>query len=174
MEQATTRLLSELHSYTRVGHNFRVPKDSIIISTNVPIRKDGLPYSNFRKVEDTGVAVYFTLDGNPYCLPCDKWDRVEDNVAAIAAHISAMRGIERWGVGTSHDVYTGFKALPNVGETTMEDCWSVLGITPTDKVDAITKQYKILSKSCHPDSGGTREQWDRLQSAYQHAIKSVN
>ena len=64
----------------------------IVISTNAELRQDGFPYSNRRAPEDVGVAVYFTLEGRPYVLPCDKWERVADNLAAIAKHVEAKRG----------------------------------------------------------------------------------
>ena len=54
-----------------------------VLSTNIPLRKDGLPYANHRQPEDKGVAVYFTLNGNPMCFACDRWDSVADNVQAI-------------------------------------------------------------------------------------------
>lgn len=36
----------------------------VILSTNVPLRKDGLPNSNWREPEDPGVAVYFVRRAN--------------------------------------------------------------------------------------------------------------
>jgi hypothetical protein len=84
----------------------------LVVSSNTPVRLDGLPYSKTTTPADPGVAVYFTLHKKPYCLPCDRWDRVADNLAAIAAHIKAMRGIERWGVGTLEQAFTGYLRLP--------------------------------------------------------------
>ncbi|RYE02369.1 MAG: J domain-containing protein, partial [Sphingobacteriales bacterium] len=127
LAQACDRVRKELNAYTRTGQTYRVHPDSVIISTNIPTNKSGLPRSGHRKPLDPGAAVYFDLDGEPYCLPCDKWDRVEDNIAAIAAHIGAMRSIERWGVGTAHNAFTDFKALPEEASSTT-DAWSVLGL----------------------------------------------
>ena len=86
--------------------------EQCVVSSNVELRLDGLPGSNRRAPDDPGVAVYFRLDGNPYCLACDKWDRVADNLAAVAAHIGAMRGQERWGVGSTEQAFAGYAALP--------------------------------------------------------------
>ena len=172
LNQACKRVLSELDKYTRVGQPIRVPESSIVISTNIPVRKDGLPYSNFRKPADPGAAVYFSLDGQQYCLPCDKWDRVEDNIAAIAAHINALRGIERWGVGESHDAYAGFKALPE-STAAEKEIWSVLEFDQKpDHVELIHSHYKRRAKVCHPDvPGGSEAAFQELQDAYQKALK---
>ncbi|MFL5786726.1 MAG: DnaJ domain-containing protein [Flavisolibacter sp.] len=175
LAEACNRVLSELTKYSRVGHPYRVLKDSIIISSNVPIKNNGLPYSGWKQPEDPGVAVYFTLDGKPYCLPCDKWDRVEDNVAAIAAHIAAMRGIERWGVGEAHDVFTGFKALPE-NTFSEKDIWSTLGLSAKPaSINVVHSAYKSKAKEVHPDTvNGSNEAFHRLQEAYKMALKMYN
>jgi hypothetical protein len=46
---------------------------NVIISSNVPLRRDGLPYANFREPEDPGVAVYFKWRQKPYVMRCDRW-----------------------------------------------------------------------------------------------------
>jgi hypothetical protein len=172
MAEAISRVKSELDKYSRVGKPYRVPPSSVVISTNVPVKKDGLPYSGMAQPEDTGAAVYFKLDGKDYCLPCDKWDRVEDNLAAIAAHISAMRGIERWGVGESHDVYTGFAALPESTEAE-RNIWDVLGLSvKPDNIEAVKKAYRERANVCHPDKPtGSHQSFTELQNAYEKALK---
>ncbi|WP_334743093.1 hypothetical protein [Nostoc sp.] len=70
----------------------------LVISSNIPLRRDGLPYANHSPPEDPGVAVYFNLDGDPYVLACDRWNKVKDNLRAIGLHVLAMRGMQRWGL----------------------------------------------------------------------------
>jgi hypothetical protein len=172
MAEAVDRVLDELDKYTKVGQSHRVPEESIIISTNVPVKRDGFPVSSFRKPDDPGVAVYFELDGRPYCLPCDKWDRVEDNLAAVAAHIGAMRGIERWGVGETSDAYAGYKALP---EYTMSEAeiWCALDLPGRPKdVAQVKEAYRNRVKKVHPDvTGGDQTKFLLLQRAYDFALK---
>ena len=57
--------------------------------------------------------MYFKLDSVPegLVLACDRWLRVEDNIAAVAAHIGALRGIDRWGVGSVRQAFAGYKRL---------------------------------------------------------------
>jgi hypothetical protein len=86
-----------------------------VVSTNVETRADGLPRSDRRAPDDPGVAVYFQLHGKDRVLACDKWDRVADNIAAIAAHIDAIRRQDRYGVGTIDQAFAGYSALPAPG-----------------------------------------------------------
>ncbi|MGN5479481.1 hypothetical protein ACTMU2_29065 [Cupriavidus basilensis] len=71
---------------------------SIIISTNVAVRLDGLPRSGQREPADPGAAVYWQdRSGAPRVMAIDQYRSVADNLAAIAATLEAMRAIERHG-----------------------------------------------------------------------------
>jgi len=83
-----------------------------VLSTNLALRLDGLPRSGQAEPADPGVALYFRIDGRDHCLPCDTYDRIADNIAAIAKHIEATRAIERYGVATMSEMFSGFAALP--------------------------------------------------------------
>lgn len=136
-----------------------------IISTNIPLRSDGLPYADWqrRSITDYGVAVYFTYDGSQTVLAYDKWDRIEDNMRAISLAIEAMRGMDRWGVSDLlKRAFMGFKALPagdgvtsnEVIQTPKRDWWDVLHVHKGSSDDMIQIAYKHLSKKYHPDGGG--------------------
>jgi hypothetical protein len=121
-----------------------------LLSTNVELRLDGWPRSDRRTPADCGAAVYFTLKGQPIALACDKWDRVEDNVAAIAKHIDALRGMNRWGVGTAEQVFRGYAALP-----APEPWWKVLGLDgETRDPDKVRAAWATRSREVHPDRPG--------------------
>jgi hypothetical protein len=75
----------------------------VIISSNVTLGQTP---------KDKGICVYFQFKGKPYALPCDKWNSVEDNLRALTNHIEALRGQERWGVGTLERAFAGYLALP--------------------------------------------------------------
>lgn len=77
-----------------------------VISSNVELRLDGLPRSGQREPEDPGVCVYFQLAGKPHAMPCDTYDRVADNIDAVAEHIKATRAIDRYGVASIADLVT--------------------------------------------------------------------
>lgn len=156
----------------------RLKAKSVVISTNVELRLDGLPYSNRRDPDDPGVAAYFTLDGNEQCIPCDKWDRVGDNLRAISKTINALRGIERWGAKEMVDAaFRGFKALPPpsgdaiiIGE--VQEAWhDVLGVSPDAPKSVIKASFKAWARSAHPDSGGSDTEFLRLKKAYDEGMK---
>lgn len=161
----------------------RLEASKIVISSNVPLRKDGLPYASFREPDDSGVAVYFRSFQKNYALSCDRWDRVKDNFRAIGCHINALRGIERWGVSSIEEIFQPF-LLPTASPTstykqnekddTFSLWWSVLNVSPNASVKEIKCAYKKLSLTYHPDAGGNRDKWEQLSKAYQEALNIVS
>lgn len=136
-----------------------------ILSTNVPVKINGDPYSHWAQPADPGAALYFELNGKPVSLACDKWLRVEDNVWAIGKHIEALRGQERWGVGTMEQAFRGYMALPGVGESSASDWWKTLGVPINASPEQVRAAYRILVKKHHPDVGGDAELFNRVQKA---------
>ena len=107
MAIAVTKLLQDL---TGAGAD----PSSIQISTNVPLNGSGRARSGEPQPVDRGVAVYFRLDGEQMVSACDRWDRVEDNVYAIARDIETARARTQWGATTMDRVLAGnrYDALP--------------------------------------------------------------
>lgn len=143
----------------------------IVLSTNVPLRQDGLPYANMREPGDPGVAIYWlTAKQEQRCMACDKWDRVQDNARALEKSINAMRGLERW--GGSHIVnraFTGFQRLEAPGD---EAWWQVLGVTREASGAEIYEAYRRRRSETHPDRGGDVDEFRRVQRAYDQAISA--
>jgi hypothetical protein len=132
-----------------------------VLSTNLELRLDGLPRSGQRLPEDPGVAVYFQLKGKPLVLACDRYQTVPANLAAIAAHIDAMRTAERHGVGSLEQMFMGFAALPS--GIAPEDWRAVLG-EPKTMADA-ESAYREAIKTAHPDVGGSEARAAALNAA---------
>src|ERR1700743_521400 len=93
----------------------RLGGKDVIISTNLKLKLDGLPYSNQSEPTDRGVAVYFTkrINGTdePMCIAFDLFDKIGCNLYAIGSSIEAMRSMERWGCSEMlNRAFTGFKA----------------------------------------------------------------
>ena len=147
-----------------------VPDYNIILSTSIPIRRDGMPYATARPVDnEVGVAVYFKkANGNKrYVFACDRWDRVEDNMQAIRHSVAAIRGIERWGASEMLErAFTGFTALPEPGKKSWRQ---VLGLQITTNLEAAESAYRHKMKSAHPDLGGSEEQSKELNWAITEA-----
>lgn len=148
-----------------------VPDWNIILSTNLPLRRDGLPYATAKSGNDTGVAVYFRkLDQEKrYVFACDRWDRIEDNMRAIQHSIAAIRGIERWGASDMLErAFTGFAALP-APATESAHWWEVLGVDRTADLKSIEICYRTKMKGAHPDLGGSTLESQRLNKAISEA-----
>ncbi len=132
-----------------------------LLSTNVATRLDGLPRSGLSNPADPGAAVYFRLEGKPRCLACDRWDRVAGNIAAIAAHVDALRRIERYGVGTLAQAFEGYTALA----PTWLDWWLVLGVKQDATLDQVEEAFRRLAREHHPDVGGDHDRMAELTRA---------
>jgi hypothetical protein len=138
---------------------------NIIISTNIKVRADGIPYSAQKQPDDKGVAVYFKRKNKDVVFAADGYDRVEDNVWAIAKSLEALRAIERYGVAQVMDrAFSGFAALPEKASSRL--WYDVLGIDGHASTEAVLAKYKQLAKLLHPDqNGGASEGFHELQTA---------
>ena len=150
----------------------RLGAQSIVISTNQQLRQDGEPYAQVRKIDDPGVAVYFRLDGDQLCFPCDRWSSIAHNLRAITLHIEAMRAQQRYGVGTAKQAFTGYKALTaTAGES--EPWWTVLGIPEDSNVDQVKAAHRSAAALAHPDRGGSADQMARINTARDRALAEI-
>ncbi len=135
-----------------------------VVSTNVELRRDGLPYSGRRRPDDPGVAVYFQLDGRQQCIPCDRWLTVEENCRAIWKSIEALRGLNQWGAKSFVEAaFRGFEALP--APTWRDD----LGLAPDATLADAEQSYRKRARTAHPDQGGSGEMMARLNTAIREA-----
>lgn len=162
VEQATSRVRDELQ---RMG----VREGDLIISTNLTVRLDGLPRSGQREPTDPGVAVYWQTPGKPTrVMAIDAYDRVADNLAAIAATLDAMRAIERHGGAQILDrAFTGFVALPAAGPP----WYAVLGVRPDATADEIREAYRAKAMERHPDKGGSHAAMSELNAARDEGLQ---
>ena len=171
---ATTFVLEEINRLNGYRHNYC--DNSVIISSNLKLRQDGLPAGGQGEPVDTGVAVYFQLHflrngrsfERPIVLTCDKWRKVAFNIDAIARDIEAQRARQRYGCTNIEQAFRGYLAIP-------ERCggpswWVLLGVPSTATEEQIKDRFKQLAKSAHPDAGGSREKWLQLQEAYDQAM----
>lgn len=138
-----------------------------VISSDMPFRRDGLPYSKMPEPKDSGVAVYFQHKGQSKAFTCDRWDRVKDNIRAIQKTLEALRGIERWGVTEAMErAFAGFDALPP--PKSWRDFFGDVR-TPDD----LKRRYREQAKKMHPDSGGSEAAMAELNAHYQEAVKAL-
>lgn len=154
INEAVVRLQAELD---------RIGAENPILSSNLQLRLDGFPRSGQGEPADPGVAVYFDLDGRPHCLPCDTYTKTAQNIAAIAAHIEATRAIERYGVSSVTEMFTGFAALPPPSTIQLpgrRNWWEVLGVSPGCTKAEAQSAYRDLAMKYHKEG---RSDDDRVE-----------
>lgn len=157
------RLLPELR---------RLGASDVVVSTNVPVRGDGLPLAKAAMPADPGVAVYFRHKGQPRVLACDKWNRLPDNIAAIAAHVEALRAIGRYGVGTVEQALGGYKQL--TAAEAKRTWWEILGIpSHVASASVIEDRRRALALKHHPDHGGSAAMMAEINAAADEALASL-
>ncbi len=147
----------------------------VTLSTNLQLRLDGQPRAGLAEPDDPGVALYFRLGKKPIVLCCDRWATVAQNIAAIAAHIDALRGQERWGVATREESFAGFVALPAPGPG-QQDWRTVLGLAAHTGVDSdvVRSAYTALAREHHPDRpGGSASKMATINAARDAALQEL-
>lgn len=161
---ATDRLQSELDLLHVYG---------AILSTNVALRLDGRPRSGQSEPADPGAALYFRLANRDIALACDRWDRVADNICAIAKHLEAMRGMARWGVGSIEEAFAGYQALPSraAPDVAGQAWWIVLGVDRTASLSDIDAAWREKIRKAHPDNGGSPDLAAAINRARDEARK---
>lgn len=128
-----------------------------VLSTDIPRRRDGLPYAGKENPEDPGVAVYFEYDGEQYVFACDRYDRTHKNMRAVGLTVAALRTIERHGgLEMMRRSFRGFQALPAPdGPPPDVPAWAVtLGFGSGDlPLKEYEERYRALARKHHPDFG---------------------
>ena len=150
----------------------------VIISSNVPIRADGMLYADAarRRMEDPGVALYFEIDGEPRSMACDLYLRVEDNVRALYKIIEGMAAIKRYGGRTmSSKSFAGFTALP-----APSTCWQTLGLKPmssntktSESRNLIIAAHREKIREAAADTLNGNERMSTVNAARDEALAAI-
>lgn len=185
---------SKQRTYSRYKVSFAKARDDIskelqllgayeiVISTNIPLRQDGLPYANLAEPKDPGVAVYWAeraswnseksdFDYIHRVIACDHWNEVRENMRAANLAIQALRALKRTGATQVIDkAFTGFTALPaSTGRRPWREVFNwVSQYNPTP--GEIKERFRQLLLQRHPDHGGTDEALRELVAAQAEAL----
>jgi hypothetical protein len=138
-----------------------------MLSTNIALRRDGLPYADAREPADPGAAVYWdSRQGEPMSLACDSWRTVRENIRALGLAIESLRQLERCGASAILErAYSGFKRLPAPA-----DPWAVLGVQRGASRERLTARLRELAREHHPDRGGSTAAMAAINAAYAEAL----
>lgn len=141
----------------------------IVVSTNVALRRDGLPYANDAEPKDPAVAVYFWHGKRQLVIACDSYSKVKWNMRACGATVEALRTIQRHGATELLErAFTGFAALPPKGGENKP--WhEALGVGPAATFEEARAAYREQARLHHPDRGGNAETMARVNAAWAEA-----
>jgi hypothetical protein len=160
-----------------------------VIAPDRAFRLDGLMRADAR-IDHPGVVVTLDTRHGPVRMATDAMHRWQDNVRAIALSLEALRKVDRYGVTKRGEQYTGWKQLgggvaivPEQKMTVDEaarilaehtgqgviasyrDLLGDLGGGGARRAEYITTAWRSAVKLHHPDAGGDRANWDRLEQA---------
>lgn len=144
----------------------------VVISSNVPLRQDGLPYASEtkRRYDDPGVAVYFSLKGKTLSMARDRYNTPWENIRSLILAIEAIRSIERHGGSTMMErAFSGFAAI---APPDWKKPWrEVFGLRPGTSVGPaeLSGLYRAKARLRHPDAGGSEHLMAELNVAYEEA-----
>lgn len=111
--------------------------------------------------KDTGVAAWFTWDGEQRCIAVDRYPKPEDNLQAIFHILEARRTeMRHGGLHIVRQTFKGFVALP-----APEQWHAVLGVAPDATSAQIEAAFKAKAATAHPDKGGSADAMARLNAA---------
>jgi hypothetical protein len=159
-----------------------------VIAPERAFRLDGLMRADAR-IDHPGVVVTLDTRHGPVRMATDAMHRWQDNVRAIALSLEALRKVDRYGVTRRGEQYTGWKQIGSGAtmrpepEMTVDDAARLLHTLdwqsappaePFELLDAnllledpviLTAVWRHLAKRHHPDVGGDRATWDRIEQA---------
>jgi len=147
--------------------------ENIIINSDKPVRRDGLPKAGRKEPKDTAMVAYFTLNHQQQCIPCDKWDRTQDNMQAIRKSVEAIRGVARWGADEFVDAaFSGFKALP---EPAVATPWmAYFGFQRTLSEADLKEAYVRKAKLIGPPTTENHEEHVTLNKMREETRTAIN
>jgi hypothetical protein len=145
--------------------------ERVVVQAALPerdIRLDGLPRNDARPAHP-GIIISFESRHGPLSYPCDTYDRLEDNIRAIALSLEYLRAVNRYGVTKHGEQYRGWTALPAPPrKMTREEALEVLSPYADLEVPQAERSrdaYRRAAMATHPDRGGNVDAFNRVQQA---------
>jgi hypothetical protein len=142
-------------------------------------RLDGQPRADARAPGHPGVVLAFDSKHGPLKYATDLFTTWQANLRAIALALEALRKVDRYGITSRGEQYTGWSQLAGatphgiaapmtVDEAAAFIAAAVDGITARDVLEDHGDRelcYKAAAKQLHPDHGGDTAAFQRLQDA---------
>jgi hypothetical protein len=151
----------------------RLGATEIVVSSNVPVRPDGLLYAsdNKKRLDDPGIAVYFKFRKKPMVMARDGYQTVAGNLRSLGLAIDGMRQLDRHGGRFMLErAFEGFLAIaPPDWKKPWREVFGIKG----DRRSDIGALYREKAKQRHSDHGGSDTLMAELNVAYQDARREL-
>jgi len=148
------------------------------------IRRDG-KLRSAAMPDHPGVILTFDTKAGHFRYAADRFHHWHDNLRAIALGLEALRKIERYGIGSGTEQYTGFLQLetgPVDAPMTLDEAVKLfaqlIGTSPKyvrdrwwDRRDDF---YRTASKLTHPDTGGSEVAFQQMRRALRLLDRHLN
>ncbi len=127
-------------------------------------RNPNRPYANQPDPDDPGAVVRWSMDGEQFAVGCDAYSRVRDNVRTIGLYIGEKRKMEQRPVVTGESEFANAR-LPAADIVAEEPPHEMLSLEPDATPEEIKRAFRDLAKETHPDQGGSKEAFSRVEAA---------
>lgn len=138
------------------------------------IRLDGRPRAGAPNPSHPGVEISFDSRHGRLAYATDVCSRWEDNVRSIALGLEALRAVDRYGVASRGQQYTGWRELPSgagrgVIIANTDEAWAILLAAADEGADDLDLEgtWREAAKRTHPDGGGDGTKFIRVKAAYE-------
>lgn len=149
-----------------------------VVADATDVRRDGMLRAGAH-TRHPGVQVSFVSRHGPLTYATDTYERLygygmqswQANVRAIALGLEALRAVDRYGITRSGEQYTGWRQLPAGsgdpdGFASADEALRWIQRQAGVGADAPPgSAVRAAIRLLHPDRGGNRATWDRLQTA---------
>lgn len=159
-----------------LGETEKISASQVILQIDVmerDIRVDGWIRGNARPFSPRVAITIERYHEDTLGFHCDTYADWQDNVYAIAMTLKALRAIDRYGVTSAGEQYTGWKALTD-GTMSREDAAELLARMSdhsthqsllADSESERQRAFKAARIAAHPDAGGSHEVFVKVEEA---------
>ena len=154
------------------------------------LRPDGWPRSQASPKHPACCLYFEDRNRRRLSMPCDTFDRFEDNLRAITLTLEHLRAVDRYGVTKGSEQYVGWLRLEaGGGEATLDDqlktafavidrfggfnqladrsLAALFAHHPGEFMETYTQRLRWARGVTHPDvNSGDRKAWDAVERAW--------
>lgn len=136
-------------------------------------RTDGMPRAAALPSHPGVILTIDTATAGTLSYPCDRFQRWQDNLRAIALGLEALRKIHRYGISPGHEQYRGWQAIeaPKQKQTLAELVAFLAkvageGGVPEGSVQNVVRLLRAARAQAHPDrNNGDATLFNAVQQA---------